>query len=447
MHYTNCRRGAPCGYPERSLWSVGAKRLSILSSSLLGGWLILLLAGCGAVTTATTIPTSTSVPPTQTSCPAAGTARAAVMTPLALGNHQTIVYTVNTGPFDPFGGASLGELKRYEVNIGFKNEIVKIANKGIPHAEISPDGQWVLFVTRSRAPSGLVLEAVQMVRMDGGELQTLYCPGEGNTLGSLEWSADQKWVVFSAQFISASLHEPTTVYLLNMVTGQLRTALSPPNNSDTPVVGYTPVTWLDSTRVYLTDITGIGRSQNLYVLDTAQAAAKENTGLQIIAHITKACWDFDRSFDGSSLFLSQCTPNNGPSTITVQPATGGSQQTIFSSRTLAVTAVRMLSKTSLLLLIENRGGDQSQNGLWRINADGSGFKRLTIDTDGSQQLNQTSQYLWSNISRDGSMYALQESSSAGKAYTLVFGLLGGTPINFASTTDGTRLAIVGWTTM
>jgi hypothetical protein len=369
------------------------------------------------------------------------------MTPLALGNHQTIVYTVNTGPFDPFGGASLGELKRYDVNIGFKNEIVKIANKGIAHAEISPDGRWVLFVTRTRAPSGLVLESLQMVRMDGRELQTLYCPGEGNTIVGIEWSPDQKWVIFSAQFISASLHEPTTVYLLNMVTGQLRTAISPPNNYDTPVVGYTPVTWLDNTRVYMTDITGTGRYQNLYVLDTLQVAAKENTGLQIIAHIAKACWDFDRSFDGSSLFLSQCTSNKGPSSITMQPATGGPQRTIFSSRTLAITAVRTLSNTSLLLLIENMAGDQSQNGLWRINNDGSGLRRITIDTDSSQQLNQTSQYLWSNISRDNSMYALQESSPTAKSYTLIFGLLGGTPINFASTTDGTQLAIVGWTAM
>jgi hypothetical protein len=73
-----------------------------------------------------------------------------------------------SGPFDPFGGASLGELKRYDVNIGIKKEIVKIAGKGIEHAEISPDGQWVLFVTRTRALSGLVLETVQIVRMGCG---------------------------------------------------------------------------------------------------------------------------------------------------------------------------------------------------------------------------------------------------------------------------------------
>lgn len=369
------------------------------------------------------------------------------MTPLALGSHQTIIYTVNTGPFDPFGGAHVGELKRYDINIGIKTEIVKTANKGIAHAEISPDGQWVLFVTRSQAASGLVFETVQMVRMDGQGLQTLYCPGEGNTIVNIEWSPDQKWVVFSAQFISASLHEPTTVYLLNMLTGQLRTLLTPPNNYNTPVVGYTPVAWLDNTRLYMTDISENGRYQNLYLLDTRQAAAQQNTGLQIIAHRATLCWDFDRSLDGSKLFLSQCTQNNGPSSVNVQSATGGSQHTIYSSRTLAVVAVRALSKTSLLLLIKNVSGDQSQNGLWRINTDGSGLARVSIDTAGSQQLNQTSQYLWSNISRDGSMYAVQESSSTSKGYSLIFGILGGTPITFASTTDGTQLAIIGWTTM
>jgi len=110
-----------------------------------------------------------------------------------------------------------------------------------------------------------------------------------------------------------------------------------------------------------------------------------------------------------------------------------------------------VSPTSLLVAITNSsiGGsvDASQNGLWKINTNGSGLTRITIDTGGSQQLNQSSQYSWSNISRDGSMYALQESTPTSKAYTLIFGLLGGTPISFALTTDGTQLAIVGWTTM
>jgi hypothetical protein len=223
--------------------------------------------------------------------------------------------------------------------------------------------------------------------------------------------------------------------------------LTPPNNYNTPVVGYTPITWLDNTRLYMTDISENGRYQNLYLLDTRQAVTRQNTGLQIIAHFSTPCWDFDSSLDGSKLFLSQCTQNKGSSSISVQQMTGGSQHTIYSSRTLVVAAVRALSKVSLLLLIKNVSGDQSQNGLWRINTDGSGLARVTIDATGSQQLNQTSQYPWSNISRDRTMYAVQETFAASKIYSLIFGILGGTPISFASTTNGTQLAIVGWTTM
>src|SRR5579859_6538998 len=105
--------------------------------TLLGFFLILLLAACGSSTPPTTGGTSPTtsgsgtavqgqtpgttppsggltapVPPTQTSCPAAGTARAAVMPPLTLGNHPNLVYVVNE-----YQGhtPTFGTLKRYDV--------------------------------------------------------------------------------------------------------------------------------------------------------------------------------------------------------------------------------------------------------------------------------------------------------------------------------------------
>src|SRR5690242_14177584 len=86
---------------------------------LCSSFLVLLLAACGstgsnagttptptgntptvtASVTGTTQPgngvTTVPAPPTLTSCPASGSARAAVMPPLALGAHQNIVYVVN----------------------------------------------------------------------------------------------------------------------------------------------------------------------------------------------------------------------------------------------------------------------------------------------------------------------------------------------------------------
>src|SRR5207248_3896045 len=85
--------------------------------SLVGSCLILLLASCSITTppvtrrttptasimppghrmvTPTVAPTTMAMPPTQTDCPRKG-ARTLITAPLALGQHQNIVYTLNQG--------------------------------------------------------------------------------------------------------------------------------------------------------------------------------------------------------------------------------------------------------------------------------------------------------------------------------------------------------------
>ncbi len=449
----------------QKLISLGFRRSSI-------GILLLLLAlvfsSCGQfaaqqgnapqpVTTPATFNSSTSashpsavtsaVPSTQTGCPATGKARAAVMAPLALSSHQTIVYAMNTGPFDAFDGAGLGVLKRYDAATSLILDIVSVAHRGIEHPQVSADGQWVLFVTRYQDSAHLDSETVQLIRLDGQGLQTLYCPAEGDTITSMQWSPDQKSLVFSEQLISASLHSPTTLYFLNMLTGQLQIEVAAPNNYNTPVVGYTPVAWLDNTHIYVTDTSEQGRYQNLYLLDIAQPPDQQHSNLQKVASIAQPCWDFDSSPDGSKLYLSTCVPGSGPSSITVQSATGGSQRTIYHSPVQTITAVRAISNTNLLLLIENASGNRSDNGLWEISADGSHRFRILEDSSSSLQLNQSSQYTWSNISRDGTLYALQKTSPSGKADALIFGSLTGRFGKVISTGEGTELAIASWTMM
>jgi hypothetical protein len=112
---------------------------------------------------------------------------------------------------------------------------------------------------------------------------------------------------------------------------------------------------------------------------------------------------------------------------------------------LAFTTIRAVSANTLLFTVGNQTGNTSQNGLWKVGTDASNPTRLTP----SGQLNQFTQFPWSNVSRDGSRYALQivTSSSSGITYTLEYGSLsGGAPVVFASIT-GTQLATVGWTTM
>src|SRR6266566_9253620 len=139
----------------------------------------------GATATLTTAP----MPATQTACPTTGTARAAVFAPLVLGSHQNIVYI-----FNQFGASGSGEIKRYDASTGKKVIIVNAPKSQIYDAQISADGQWILFITTTQVSAAV---ALQLVRMDGQGLQTLYCSYTAQFgLGSIEWSPDQKTVAF-----------------------------------------------------------------------------------------------------------------------------------------------------------------------------------------------------------------------------------------------------------
>src|SRR5260370_22715366 len=131
------------------------RRLLLASA---GAFLIFLLATCGSGGTTSGTPTTTGgqtpgvtpttnggsapapLPATQTGCPAAGTARAAVMPPLTLGNHPNIVYTCNE-----FQGhtRTFGTLNRYDVTIVNYTEIVKLPAAIWNDPHISADGTWV----------------------------------------------------------------------------------------------------------------------------------------------------------------------------------------------------------------------------------------------------------------------------------------------------------------
>jgi dipeptidyl aminopeptidase/acylaminoacyl peptidase len=444
--------------------------------TFLGCCLVFLLAACGSGGTnsgttptptrgnATVTPpaTATALPPTQTSCPAAGTARAAVMAPLALGNQQNIVYIVNE-----FQGqtSTFGTLKRYDVATGAKTEIVKISNVSISDAQVSADGQWIIFtaVTTSHVK-------LQLVRLDGQALQTIYCAtpasngaNPSSVLSNVQWSTNQQLAVFNSYTGPASY-----LYLLNLQNGALQTELS----TNSGVID-TPLTWLDNTRLYLYGPEVDAPPQALYLLDTSRGANQNPNNLPKVFDATSVtattnfCWNADSSFDGTRLFTSQCTttpnPNGpgigsqlGPSKISARPATGGAPQNIFTSQNMAITAIRSISKTTLLLPVNNNGTgtnvDTSHNGLWKVNTDGTGLTQLASGgagvSGGPSLLCTYTQYPWSNVSRDGSLFALQHNSANGQTQSLLFGSLsGGTPTVFASISNGTSLGLVGWTTM
>ncbi len=370
------------------------------------------------------------------------------MTPLTLGSHQNIVYTVNE-----YQGhnPTFGTLKRYDVTSGNKTEIIKLPNVTMNDAQISADGQWIVFSVSIGS-----VEKLQLVRMDGQELQTLYCGSSASSFFNLQWSANQHLIAF--------VTTRSDIYLLKVQSGSFQRVFHPKTLGSNGIEGYRPVTWLDATRLYVLTQPLDQPADTLSILDITQGNDQDSSNLQQVAHVAPEqsgfCWNTDSSYNGASLFISQCTGGDprggttqGPSTINVEPAAGGSQHTIYSSSTLAITSMRSITNDTLFYRVSNTTGDTSKNGLWKINTDGTGNTFLTSISAGGPNstagLNQFTQYPWSNFSRDNRMYALEQSTAQnGKVTeTLLFGPLhGGRPTTFASI-SGTELAIVGWTTM
>ena len=387
-------------------------------------------------------PTTAPVPPTQTNCPATGTARASVLANLALGNHPTVVYALNQ-----YGSTATplsATLKRYDVTTGATTVIIQLPGE-ITFAQVSTDGQWILFDSLA---SNNGTTKIQLVRLDGQGLQTLYCDNApaSHISGTQQWSADQKHIVFS--IIGG---QEQTVYLLDTTNGQLQSELTATLVKSNGVIVRK---WLDNTHIYLTNTQLDAPPSKIYILDTTKGANQPISSLPALVNQTFG--DFDSSNDGAHLYVDYgycgqggCMP---PGRITVQPATGGAETTILNSPKYDTLTVRAVAAGTLLVEIGNTSTfgqqvDESHNGLWKMNPDGGGLTQLYADPPQQVSgLNSSSQYPWSNVSRDGSLYVLQVSGA--HATALLFGSLsGGSTTSIASVSNGPNLAIVGWTTM
>lgn len=108
--------------------------------------------------------------------------------------------------------------------------------------------------------------------------------------------------------------------------------------------------------------------------------------------------------------------------------------TIYSNQSHAILTMQPVSSQMLLMYIENNTGDQSQNGLWKINTDGTGLTRLTTAND--PQCRDLNYREWSpQIVSNGQSYAFVQTDffSTGELLSIVLGKLsGGTPITIAT---------------
>jgi hypothetical protein len=145
-------------------------------------------------------------------CPAQASARAAVMPPGTVENHAAIVYLSqkDTG----------STLLRYDVTTGSVQTILQTNGDGaIQAASVSQDGQWILLVSHLQDQS-----AIQVIRVDGQQLQTLYCAPAQEGIDAALLSPDQHSLVFNQVSADENI---SILYFLDMTTGKLQTELSP----------------------------------------------------------------------------------------------------------------------------------------------------------------------------------------------------------------------------
>lgn len=396
----------------------------------------------------TTDPTRSTV---STNCPATGKARAAIMPTLLLGNHANVVY-LDSDRHDAYGTRTYDILERYDIVTGKKTAIVRVANASIIDAQVSTNGQWVMFISQQDQNTDY---QIQLIRMDGAYLQTLYC--FSSTDDTFFWSPNQKLLAFEeSPYPNPSFYplQPGTplLRLLNLSNGNLQTEqLNQPDDT------YSPLYWLDNTRLAIIhEVANPGANTfttSLYLLDTAKGPNQQPSDLQRISGPFTDVSDFSSSIGGSRLFFSSCQGSikilQPPCSIDVKPTLGGKVSSIYQSKTLVINMLQVIDNTTLLFIVANEVGDTSQNGLWKIHTDGTGLTRLLTVTNPYTAIfpSHFSLTPWSSVSRDGNMFALQVEANQ---TTLVVGSMQNNKlITLSSGSDGnwSESGIIGWTTM
>jgi eukaryotic-like serine/threonine-protein kinase len=403
----------------------------------------------------TSLPQGNAVPVPQTCPKDEAHANKAVMPSLpSQGNHQNLVYLAS--------GSLPSIFQRYDISTHRSYMILKLLSWGyVNEAQISGDGHWILFLANysTTTPPGGVTK-IQMVRLDGQYLQTLYCSTK--IIRSILWSPDARTVVFNALSPTGTINPHTllTMYELETTTGTLSPLLKA-----TTGTGYTPLIWGNKPNVsysmfYATNYRfgyagGIEANmlENLYSFVIYPYPNSPVT--PVLISKTNGCQTYVLSPDNTRLFISRCNPASGPqgpSTIQVEdtsdPLHPSSPRTILSSSTLAIFHIAAISNTTLLFDVLNQSGDTTQDGVWKINMDGTGLRRLTTRglLDSSDDFLDSGAYQdpWTNISRDGQFYSVISVYGKGLSY----GPLNGTesqltPVPLPARQGG----VIGWATL
>lgn len=383
------------------------------------------------------------------------------MPSITLGNHATIVYLSQQGN-------DSSTLQRYDTVTSVSQTILQThGTETLRTANMSPDGQWILLISLLQNQS-----AIQLVRIDGQHLQTLYCAPAQASIDDALLSPDQHSLVFN----QVDQNDISILYLLDMTTGKLHTELSPLQPNYPGIIGQLQNNNLNHleaqqfnpipSRHYLIYIPMKWANNSLYLLGTVRAspapppqlallrdiskdATQQQSNLQSISNITapdgNACFDYNVMPDNQQILCSAYALIGpaSPTTITLQPATGGTSHLVYSNPAGGEIVARVLSNSTILFILDK---PNSPPALWKINTDGSGLTQLMAaqTTDTGLGFAYSSYLPWSITSRDGTLYALEVSSMTGNTQSLLFGSLsGGLPRTFATNTNS--LMLIGWT--
>ncbi|HEY0753207.1 MAG TPA: hypothetical protein VGD98_04540 [Ktedonobacteraceae bacterium] len=162
------------------------------------------------------------------------------------------------------------------------------------------------------------------------------------------------------------------------------------------------------------------------------------------------------SIDGKNAFLARVSvkaDNTLYSYISVVPTLGGSEKTVYPGpgTGYAITSIATSNYTnSLLFTVDGTYGqnaDTSQDGLWKMNIDGTGVTHL-FTTNNQAILNTRTRTSWSNVSRDGSMYAIEtykynNNNNSIQEQNIFYGLLSNGKTYMVPSSG--FASVIGWT--
>ena len=418
-------------------------------------------------TSATSTPTAATTPaftpttlPTQTDCPAEGTARAAVMPPLPISSHASIVYSSVQGTKPD----SKLILAKYDTVTTTTTEILQTDNNIRP-IQLSANGQWILLssydpITKPRK--------LQLLRLDGKEFQTLYCSNNYAIGYTPSLSPDQKNLLFSEVLTNEQV-----LYRLELSTGKLSKVLSLANDHATLPI-YDAIKWISNTSLYVTTTphSGVGGEDpfclryrwGLYLVnDILQDVTQQNTNLTEIkiesSNPKNHCTDYDMQSNQQIFFNDITTANDArmPDTIKTQKIGDTTASTIYNHPGQYIRDLRMLTPTSLIFSVVNAkfssevelAGTQppgvENDGIWKINTDGSGLTRLVTMQPGEMpsfpELSYTPRF---TVSHDGSMYAFSIGNRISSQNRIVYGSISGGEVKTIANVNNSY-GFISWT--